>query len=53
MGHFSTRDGGKNREEPHRYPEGIPHVVVNGAPAILNGPFTGARPGRVLKKSGD
>ena len=38
-------------EEPHRYPEGIPHVLVAGEPVVLNGRHTGARPGRVLRRS--
>jgi N-acyl-D-aspartate/D-glutamate deacylase len=35
--------------EPHQYPLGIRHVVVNGTPIIRNGALTGAKPGRVLK----
>jgi N-acyl-D-aspartate/D-glutamate deacylase len=35
--------------EPHQYPLGIRHVVVNGVPIIRNGALTGAKPGRVLK----
>ncbi len=35
--------------DPHQYPVGILHVLVNGQPVILNGAFTGARPGRVLR----
>jgi N-acyl-D-aspartate/D-glutamate deacylase len=35
--------------DPHQYPLGIRHVVVNGAPIIRNGALTGAMPGRVLK----
>lgn len=37
-------------EDPHRYPVGIPHVLVNGEPVIKNGKHTGARPGTVLKR---
>jgi N-acyl-D-amino-acid deacylase len=34
--------------DPHRYPEGIPYVVVNGIVVIDQGQHTGALPGRVL-----
>ena len=34
--------------EPHRYPRGIPWVLVNGEPVIADGEHTGSRPGRVL-----
>ncbi len=37
-------------DDPHRFPEGIAHVVVNGVPVIDRGRHTGARPGRVLRK---
>lgn len=36
--------------EPHQFPEGIGHVIVNGECVVSNGELTGARPGRVLKK---
>ena len=36
--------------EPHRYPVGIPWVLVNGEPVIARGAHTGSRPGRVLKR---
>ena len=36
--------------DPHRYPEGIPYVVVNGELAISDGEHTGALAGRVLRK---
>jgi len=39
--------------EPHSYPVGIPHVVVNGEVVIENGEFTGAGPGLVLRDFGD
>lgn len=37
-------------DEPHRYPEGIRHVLVNGTPVVRDGRLTGARPGRVLRR---
>ena len=36
--------------DPHRYSEGMVHVLVNGVPVIRDGGFTGQRPGRVLRK---
>lgn len=36
-------------EQPFVYPGGIPHVFVNGRPAILDGEATGERAGRVLR----
>ena len=39
-------------EEPHRYPEGIPHVWVNGVQVIDRGEETGALPGRSLRPGG-
>jgi N-acyl-D-amino-acid deacylase len=49
-------DAGKVRdgatfEEPQRYPEGIPHVLVNGTFVVEDGASTAARPGRVLRKA--
>ncbi len=38
-------------EEPHRYPTGIQYVLVNGEVVVSQGEHTGARPGRVLRKS--
>ncbi|MBI4338055.1 MAG: D-aminoacylase [Chloroflexi bacterium] len=40
-------------EAPHQYPQGIPHVVVNGVPVVRSGESTGKTPGRVLKKFDD
>ena len=36
-------------EAPHRYPEGIEHVLVNGRFVIKDGEHTGSLPGRVLR----
>lgn len=36
---------------PHRYPEGIDFVFVNGVPVVEDGEHTGALPGNVLRKS--
>jgi N-acyl-D-aspartate/D-glutamate deacylase len=36
-------------EDPHRYPVGIEHVVVNGRLVIKDGEHTGSLPGRVLR----
>jgi N-acyl-D-amino-acid deacylase len=38
--------------EPHRYPEGIHHVLVNGRFVIQDGVQTEERPGRVLRREG-
>jgi N-acyl-D-aspartate/D-glutamate deacylase len=35
-------------EDPHRYPSGIDHVLVNGRFVIKDGEHTGSLPGRVL-----
>ena len=35
-------------ENPHRYPEGVEHVFVNGRFVIKHGQHTGSLPGRVL-----
>lgn len=37
--------------DPARYPIGIPHVIVNGRLAILDGLETGERPGRLLRNA--
>jgi N-acyl-D-amino-acid deacylase len=36
-------------EAPHRYPVGIPHVLVNGVPVVRDGTHTAARPGRGVR----
>ncbi len=36
-------------ENPHQYPSGIPHVMVNGEWVVWEGEHTGARPGRVVR----
>ena len=35
-------------DEPRRYPDGVPYVIVNGVPVVDEGQHTGMRPGRVL-----
>jgi len=37
-------------DEPRRYPEGIPYVLVNGVPVVDGGEHTGATPGRTLRR---
>ena len=37
-------------ENPHQYPMGIRHVIVNGETVILNGKHTGKLPGKKLSK---
>jgi N-acyl-D-amino-acid deacylase len=36
-------------DDPHRYPTGIEHVLVNGRFVIKDGEHTGSLPGRVLR----
>jgi N-acyl-D-aspartate/D-glutamate deacylase len=36
-------------DDPHRYPVGIEHVLVNGRFVIKDGEHTGSLPGRVLR----
>ena len=35
-------------ENPHQYPSGIEHVLVNGRLVIKDGDHTGSLPGRLL-----
>ncbi len=37
-------------EDPHRFSEGVVHVVVNGVPVLRDGAMTDALPGRVLRR---
>jgi N-acyl-D-aspartate/D-glutamate deacylase len=37
-------------DDPHRFPVGIPHVLVAGVPVVLDGQHTGARPGKVIRR---
>ena len=37
-------------EDPHRFPEGMPYVVVNGRVAVDGGRYTGMLSGRTLRK---
>jgi N-acyl-D-aspartate/D-glutamate deacylase len=37
-------------DEPRRYPEGIPFVIVNGQVVVDGGEHTGATPGRAIRR---
>lgn len=39
--------------DPHRYPEGIEYVIVNGEVIVEQGSHTGSLPGRVLRRGWD
>jgi len=39
-------------DEPRRFPDGIPLVIVNGVPVVDSGEHTGATPGRTLRRGG-
>jgi N-acyl-D-aspartate/D-glutamate deacylase len=36
-------------EAPHAFPDGLPHVLVNGVFVVRNGTHTGMRPGAVIR----
>ncbi len=38
-------------ENPHQYPRGIHHVLVNGQRVVSNGEHTGRLPGKVLRRN--
>jgi dihydroorotase/N-acyl-D-amino-acid deacylase len=38
-------------EQPHQYAVGVSYVLVNGEVVLADGTVTGARPGRVLRRS--
>jgi len=38
-------------ENPHQYPKGIHHVLVNGQRVIANGEHTGRLPGKILRRN--
>jgi N-acyl-D-aspartate/D-glutamate deacylase len=37
-------------EDPHQYPSGIEHVIVNGVPVVENGVHLGTKPGKILRR---
>ena len=37
--------------EPHRYPTGIPYVIVNGAVVVDDNRMSAARAGRILRRA--
>jgi len=40
-------------DDPHRYPDGMPYVIVNGEVALDGGETTAARAGRFLRLGAD
>jgi len=38
-------------EDPHQYPQGIKHVIVNGKLVVEDGQHRGAKPGKLIKPS--
>jgi N-acyl-D-aspartate/D-glutamate deacylase len=40
-------------DDPHRYPDGMPFVIVNGEVAVDRGEGTAARAGRFLRRGVD
>jgi len=43
---------GATFENPHQYPVGITHVIVNGQTVISQDEHTGRLPGNILRKTG-
>ena len=39
-------------DEPHRFAEGVAHVIVNGTAVLRDGTMTGALPGRTIRGRG-
>jgi N-acyl-D-aspartate/D-glutamate deacylase len=39
-------------DNPHQYPDGIPHVFVRGIAVVKDGEITDERPGEALKGPG-
>jgi N-acyl-D-amino-acid deacylase len=39
-------------EQPHAFPDGLPHVLVNGVFVVRDGRHTGLRPGQVIRRAG-
>jgi hypothetical protein len=37
--------------DPHRYPTGIPYVIVNGAVVVDDSRMSSERRGRIIRKS--
>ncbi|PKN39976.1 MAG: hypothetical protein CVU63_13275 [Deltaproteobacteria bacterium HGW-Deltaproteobacteria-20] len=38
-------------EDPHRFPEGIPYVLVNGEIVVEEGRLDDTRPGMILRRA--
>jgi N-acyl-D-aspartate/D-glutamate deacylase len=38
-------------EDPHRYPDGIPYVIVNGEVVVDAGKFNAVPAGRILRRT--
>ena len=47
---FKTIKDKATFEDPHKYPEGIQYVIINGAMIIEKGKHTGALNGEIIKK---